>query len=350
MKIVYSPEHIRHNTKTELCGGQLITPFECAARMDYVCQAIAATGLGETQPPLSFPRYHVERIHSRDYLEFLDTCWQQWQAAGLQGEAIPNVWPSRSMTSPHIPRHIDGKLGYYALCGETSIAENTAEAAWLSANVALTAADLIAQGERTAFALARPPGHHASRDQFGGYCFINNAAVATQYLREHGFCRVALMDVDFHHGNGTQSIFYERDDVFFSSIHGDPKDAFPYYLGHADEIGRGAGTGFNLNHPLPAGTPYAVWAEKLKLSLQAFKHYGADVLVVSLGLDTYEHDPISFFKIKTEEYLQMGQLLATLGLPTLFVMEGGYAVEAIGHNTVNVLQGFEQANASLDPC
>ena len=340
MKIIYSADHALHNTRTELSGGQLVAPFECASRMEYICLALAKHGLGPLQLPQEFPRQHVEKIHSRDYLEFLDTCWRDWQAEGNQGEAIPTVWPSRSMPSTIIPTNIDGKLGYYALTGETAIAKNTSAAAWLSSNIALTAADAIVQGETSAFALSRPPGHHASTDQYGGYCFINNAAVASQYLLDNGFNKVALMDVDFHHGNGTQAIFYERSDVFFSSIHGNPVGAFPHFLGHAHETGQGEGQGYNLNHPLPKGTSYDIWAEKLHLSLQAFQQYGADILVVSLGLDTFENDPISFFKVKTEEYLQMGKALASLKLPTLFIMEGGYAVEDIGHNTANVLQGF----------
>lgn len=340
MKIIYSPEHSQHNTKTELSGGLLVSPFECADRMSYICQAIEEYGLGATIEPRQFPRSHVKKIHSADYLQFLDTCWQEWKAAGMKGEAIPTVWPSRSMTSTRVPDYIDGKLGYYALAGETAIAENTASAAWLSSNIALTAADCIVQGEKSAFALARPPGHHASKDQYGGYCFINNAAVASQYLLDNGFSKVALMDVDFHHGNGTQAIFYERDDVFFSSIHGNPESEFPYYLGYADEKGAGKGLGYNLNHPLSAGTTYDEWEAKLAESLAAFKEYGADVLVVSLGLDTFENDPISSFKLKTDEYLTMGQKLATIGLPTLFIMEGGYAVADIGYNTANVLKGF----------
>ena len=341
MKIVFSDDHKQHNTQTELSGGELVTPFECSSRMDYIYQALVQSGFDDVLPPKLFDRHHVEKIHDKDYLVFLDTCWQEWQADGHKGEAIPNVWPSRSMTGKRIPNNIEGKMGYYALAGETSIASNTASAAWLSANISLTAAELITKGEQTAFALVRPPGHHASKDQYGGYCFINNAAVATQYLLDHGFNKVALMDVDFHHGNGTQAIFYDRSDVFFSSIHGDPMEAFPHFLGHADETGIEGGVGYNLNHPLPSGTPYDVWREKLAISLAAFRDYGADVLVVSLGLDTFENDPISFFTLKTSEYIQMGQQLASLGLPTLFVMEGGYAVEDIGHNTANVLKGFK---------
>jgi acetoin utilization deacetylase AcuC-like enzyme len=245
------------------------------------------------------------------------------------------------MPSQRIPRHIDGQLGYYSLAGETSISEGTAEAAWVSANVALSAAELLNQGENSAFALCRPPGHHASNDQYGGYCFINNAAIAAQKLRYDGAKKVAILDVDFHHGNGTQDIFYQRDDVLFCSIHGDPMVAFPYFLGFADETGEGPGEGFNLNIPLPRGTPYSIWRAALCRAITKIHSYGADAIVISLGVDTFEKDPISFFKLKSDDFIDMGQTIAGMGLPTLFIMEGGYAVEEIGTNTVNVLKGFE---------
>ncbi len=342
MKTVYSPEHILRNAKTELTGGQLITPFECPQRANYVLDAIKLAQLGDVVMPTQWSRHWVDSVHDKNYLTFLDTVWQRWVNAGNQGEAIPNVWPSRSMPSQRIPRHIEGQLGYYSLAGETSISEGTAEAAWVSANVALSAAELLNHGEHSAFALCRPPGHHASNDQFGGYCFINNAAIAAQKLRYDGAHRVAILDVDFHHGNGTQDIFYRCDDVLFCSIHGDPMVAFPYFLGFSDEIGEGPGKGFNLNIPLPRGTSYSIWRAALCRAITKILSYGADAVVVSLGVDTYEKDPISFFKLKSNDFINMGQTIAEMGLPTLFVMEGGYAVEEIGTNTVNVLKGFEK--------
>ena len=341
MKTVYSPDHILRNAKTELAGGQLVTPFECHQRADYVVAAIKSQQLGQIVPPTQWPRQYVESIHDPGYLTFLDTVWQRWVNAGNQGEAIPNVWPSRSMPSQRIPRHIEGQLGYYSLAGETSISDGTAEAAWVSAKVALSAAELLNQGENSAFALCRPPGHHASNDQYGGYCFINNAAIAAQKLRYDGAKKVAILDVDFHHGNGTQDIFYQRDDVLFCSIHGDPMVAFPYFLGFSDETGEGPGEGFNLNIPLPRGTPYSIWRAALCRAVTNILSYGADAIVVSLGVDTFENDPISFFKLKSDDFIDMGQTIATMGLPTVFIMEGGYAVEEIGTNTVNVLKGFE---------
>jgi acetoin utilization deacetylase AcuC-like enzyme len=238
------------------------------------------------------------------------------------------------------PNSITGKLGYYAMAAETSISAGSWEAACASADVALTAAARLATGERGAFALCRPPGHHAARDLYGGYCFLNNAAIAAQYLRDHGNERVAILDVDFHHGNGTQDIFYARSDVLYCSIHGDPLDAFPYFAGYADEIGSGEGTGYNLNLPLPRGTDFRVWRAALETALARIVKFAPGALVVSLGVDTFENDPISFFKLKTDDFARYGRLISALGLPTLFVLEGGYAVAEIGVNAVNVLQEF----------
>jgi acetoin utilization deacetylase AcuC-like enzyme len=341
MKTVYSPDHSLRNAKTELTGGQLVTPLECPQRADYVLSAIKSQKLGAIVPPTQWPRHLVESIHDPGYLTFLDTIWQRWALTSNQGEAIPNIWPSRSMPSQRIPNHIEGQLGYYSLAGETSISEGTAQAAWASANVALSAADIIHHGEGGAFALCRPPGHHASKDQYGGYCFINNAAIAAQKLRNDGAKKVAILDVDFHHGNGTQDIFYQRNDVFFCSIHGDPMEAFPYFLGFADEKGEGLGLDHNLNMPLPRGTPYHVWHQALTHAISKIRHFNADALVISLGVDTFENDPISFFKLKSNDFIDMGKTIASVSLPTLFIMEGGYAVEEIGTNTVNVLKGFD---------
>jgi acetoin utilization deacetylase AcuC-like enzyme len=198
----------------------------------------------------------------------------------------------------------------------------------------------VLAGERAAFALTRPPGHHAGMDFFGGYCFLNNAALAAQSLRDAGVRRVAVLDVDYHHGNGTQAIFYDRADVFFASIHGDPHTEYPYFLGYADERGEGAGEGCNLNLPLARGSGFAVWREALARALKAIAGFGADALVVSLGVDTFEGDPISGFGLRSADYLAVGEDIAAAGLPTVFVFEGGYAVAEVGINTVNVLEGF----------
>jgi acetoin utilization deacetylase AcuC-like enzyme len=195
-------------------------------------------------------------------------------------------------------------------------------------------------GPRAAFALTRPPGHHAGPDFFGGYCFLNNAAIAAQALRDGGAQRVAIIDIDYHHGNGTQTIFEARADVLTVSIHGDPRTEYPFYLGHADERGVGAGEGFNLNLPLPAGTGFGAWRATLAQALQRVADFAPAAVVVALGVDTYEGDPISRFTLASADYLAVGRELAGLGLPTVFTLEGGYAVAAMGVNVVNLLEGF----------
>ena len=344
MDIIYSDDHRKRASKTELYGGELLPPFECPERMDHILEAISTTGLGSILNPKDFGREAITAIHDEGFVTFIETCWQEWQDAGFKGEAIASVWPSRSMPSERIPSFIDGKIGYYTLASETSISAGTAEAAYASAQVALTGADMISSGAASKmFSLCRPPGHHASKDQYGGYCFFNNAAIAAQHMRDQGAKKVAILDVDFHHGNGTQAIFYDRDDVLFLSIHGDPVDAFPYFLGHAEEKGTGKGKGYNINYPLPPKTPYAAWAEALDDAIAKISTYAPESLIVSFGADTFEKDPISFFKLTSDDFIDMGRRIATLGLPTLTVMEGGYAVSEVGTNTVNMLTGLENS-------
>lgn len=341
MLTVFSEKHALRDAKTELYGGELVPPFECPVRAEFVLEQIQSVRLGEVIAPQEFGLDPINRIHDTGFLNFLENCWGDWQAVGYKGEAIPTVWPSRRMPQDRIPDHIEGKMGYYCLASETSISDGTWQAARASANVALTAQAAIRDGANDAFALCRPPGHHAAGDMYGGYCFINNAAVAAQAFIDQGASRVAILDVDFHHGNGTQSIFYNRSDVMFLSLHGDPKEAFPHFLGYNDETGAGQGEGFNHNYPMGPGTNFKTWGSALDDACQKIKSYGPDALVISLGVDTFEHDPISFFKLASDDFTRYGETIGSLKLPTLFIMEGGYAVEEIGVNTVNVLQGFE---------
>jgi acetoin utilization deacetylase AcuC-like enzyme len=340
MDIVCSKRHRLRNSRTELYGGQLVRPFECPERVDHILARAGARGFPAPVEPAPAGLEPILRIHDAGFAEFLRTCWRDWRAAGYQGEAIATAWPSRAMPRMVPPAEIDGRIGYYCLAAETSISEGTYEAAVSSAETALAAEALVAAGKPAAFALCRPPGHHAAADMFGGYCFFNNAAIAAQAFLDGGAARVAVLDVDFHHGNGTQAIFYGRDDVLFLSLHGDPLHAFPYYLGGADETGAGAGEGFTANYPLPPGTGFAEWRTALAVALGRIAGYAPDALVVSLGVDTYKADPISFFKLDSADFSTYGGDIARLKLPTLFVMEGGYAVAEIGVNTVNVLEGF----------
>lgn len=338
MKTVFTEKHNLRNAKTELYGGQLVKPFERPSRAEFIINRVRETGLGPVLDPQDFGMDTIIKIHDRDYVDFLQVAWDLWQAENFAGEAIPTTWPARRM-SQRVPDFIEGKLGYYSMAVETSITEGTWEAAYWSAQVAQTGASLITGGDN-AFALCRPPGHHSAIDMYGGYCFLNNAAIAAQSLLDNGAKKVAIVDVDFHHGNGTQDIFYKRNDVLFASLHGDPSDAFPHFLGYSDEKGEGDGVGFNLNYPMKPGTRFDEWRAALTDALEKVQKFAPDALVVSLGVDTFETDPISFFKLKSDDFRSYGGDIGRLQLPTLFVMEGGYDIEEIGINTVNVLEGF----------
>ncbi|MBC8038257.1 MAG: histone deacetylase family protein [Rhizobiales bacterium] len=339
MKIVYSSRHRLHFARGELSGGKFVTPFERPSRMDHILRELKKRRMTGIVPPEALDMKPVRKIHDRGFLKFLETAWGDWKAAGYPGEIIPTGYPNRGLRQ-RLPRHIDGKVGYYSHSIETCITAGTWEAAQTSAAVALTAQRIVAGGAPAAFALCRPPGHHAHHDLYGGYCFLNNAAIAAQGFRDGGARRVAILDVDFHHGNGTQNIFYRRKDVLFCSLHGAPQDAYPYFLGYKDETGEGQGQGFNFNYPMPPGTDFGAWSKALASAIRKIEAYGPDALVVSLGVDTFKDDPISFFKLTSDDFKTYGGRLAKMKLPTLFVMEGGYAIDAIGVNTVNVLEGF----------
>ncbi len=341
MRYVRSDDHRHHFPNGELYGGELIRPFECPERWEYIVAALDDAGLVDVVDPLPLDHERMATVHTPRYLEFLASAWDRWVAAGYTQDALPSVFPARNMAQIE-PDHIDGKLGFYSFALETAITAGTWKAATASAAIAQTAQKLVSGGERSAFALCRPPGHHAASDLYGGYCFLNNAAIAAQGFVADGATRVAVLDVDFHHGNGTQSIFYDRSDVLFCSLHGDPRHEFPHFLGYAEETGRGQGEGFNANYPLAPGTPFALWSEALDDACKRIVEHGPDALVVSLGVDTFEADPISSFKLASDDFSTYGRTIGALKLPTVYVMEGGYAVEQIGTNTANVLLGHLQ--------
>lgn len=340
MKTVYSEDHRLHFPQAELFGGQFVTPFERPSRVEYVLQRLRETGMPAPVAPDAPETAPAAAVHDAGYLKFLETVWDEWKAEGFGGEVIAGSYPVRRQNQSRVPVNIDGKVGFYALAAETAITAGTWRAALASAACAQTAQRIVSGGERAAFALCRPPGHHATKDQYGGYCFINNAAMTAQMFIDAGAARTAVLDIDFHHGNGTQDIFYDRGDVLFCSLHGAPEHAFPYFTGYADETGAAAGEGFNRNYPMAQGSPYSVWSGALAEAVKEIKNFGPDALVISLGVDAFEKDPISFFKLTSKDYTTCGGEIAKLGLPTVFVMEGGYAIEEVGVNTVNVLQGF----------
>ena len=339
MKLIHSPLHALHDGGMEIHRGALVPCFESPDRADHILAAITRAGWS-VEGPRDYDDAVFAGVHDADYLAFLRTAYEEWRSEGRDGFMLPGAFPARGMRRDRVPTGLHARLGYYAFDAGSPIVAGTWQAARAAAHCALTAADLVAGGERAAYALCRPPGHHAGRGMFGGYCYLNNAALAAQRLRDAGLAKVAVLDVDYHHGNGTQEIFWERDDVLFVSIHGDPNTEYPFYLGHADERGAGAGAGHNVNFPLPRGTDWAAYAATLETALAHVVDYAPQALVVSLGVDIFEGDPISQFRLTAADFPRLGARLAALDLPTVLVQEGGYAVAEIGDNVVGVLTAF----------
>ncbi|MCJ7434192.1 MAG: histone deacetylase family protein, partial [Anaerolineales bacterium] len=263
MKIFYSEIHRKHFPPFEVFdGGKRVSYFENPERMDRILTALNKTDWAELIEPMDFGLDPILAVHDRAYITFLASCWTEWLASDPEVAAAPEVHAFLPATfalrrNPRVPGTLLGKAGYYIMDLSACIVDGTYKAALASANCAISAARSIVNGQRSAFALCRPPGHHAGKDYAAGYCFINNAAVAANWLSSKG--KVAVIDIDYHAGNGTQDIFYERSDVLTISIHADPDYEYPHYIGHADETGAGAGLGYHRNFPLPAGTDDAAY-------------------------------------------------------------------------------------------
>lgn len=334
MRTFFDERQRRHAPTSELHNGAFVSYAEHDGRVGSILAAI-----GATEAPTDHGEAPIARVHDADYLAFLKTAHADWRAAGREGDAFGYAWPVVRRRPLALDR-IDARLGLYSYDSSSPIAAGTWDSAYWSAQSALSALGAVLGGERAAFALCRPPGHHAGADYLGGYCHLNSAAIAAQTAIDAGRKRVAILDVDYHHGNGTQDIFYARGDVFFASIHADPKTDYPFFWGHDDERGEGDGVGATLNLPLPRGTALADYEVALGTALDAIASFGADLLVVSYGADTFEGDPISQFKLKTADYPPLARRIAALGLPTVVVMEGGYAVDALGDNVAAFLEGW----------
>ena len=344
MLIFHNPDHHAHDGRHEMFRGRLVPCHETPARLDYVMAELQRRPVGDLRLPGALDLELARRVHTRDYLEFLATAWTEWvalDASNADVDILPSVWPVRGFRTDVVPANFSARVGRYSFDAGSPMTSGTWAAVSAGAACAIDATRAVGSGvTRAAVALTRPPGHHAGPDFFGGYCFLNNAALAAQAFREAGAARVAVLDVDYHHGNGTQTIFYSRPDVLTMSIHGDPMTEYPFYLGHADECGEGEGAGCNLNLPLPAGTGFDTWLRALRHGIDEIARFGADALVIALGVDTFEGDPISRFLLRSDDYRRIGSTIAACGLPTVFTMEGGYAVAEVGINVVNVLEGF----------
>ncbi len=334
MRCFYDPAQAAHAPAQELHNGAFMAYAETPARIDAILRAIGATEL-----PTGYGIAPIEAVHPRAYLDVLRQAPALWQAAGRPGDAIPYTFPVVGRRPLTLSR-IDALLGAHAFDATTPITADTWRAVYASAQCALAATHAVLAGERAAFALCRPPGHHAGADYFGGYCHLNTAAIAAQAARDAGVARVAILDIDYHHGNGTQDVFWERGDVFYASVHADPATDYPFYWGHADERGEGAGAGTTLNLPLPHGTRLDAFRAAQAKALDAIARFAPGLLVVSFGADTWEGDPISHFALTTPDYRLLARDIAACGWPTAIVMEGGYAVDALGYNVASFLSGF----------
>ncbi len=329
----------------------MVPPAEVPERAERILAAIEDARLGEIRAPTAAGPRPIRRVHTDDYLEFLEHVHSRWlTATGLPAtsEAVPYVRAIRDSQAtesqgppPLAAWHVIAQLGWFSHDADPILA-GTWAAATAAVDIAMTAwTEVVDERAPGAYALCRPPGHHAAADSFAGYCYLNNAAIVADAWTDRG-ARVAILDVDFHHGNGTQQIFYDRDDVLFVSLHADPADEYPYFLGFAHEHGRGAGMGNTCNFPLPAGTAWDTYGTALTEAVAAVRAFAPDGLVVSLGVDTAREDDDSF-DLVGDDYLRLGAAIGGARTPTVFVQEGGYCLDVIGRNVVNVLRGYEDA-------
>jgi acetoin utilization deacetylase AcuC-like enzyme len=329
MRCFWDDRQRGHAPLTEFFNGNLHPAAEHPGRVDAILAALRTT-----EAPNDAGIEPILRVHDSGYVDFLHSAFTEWRSAGRDGDALPYTFPVVERRPLALDR-IDAKLGQYSFDTATPIGEGTWAAAYWSAQTAIGALDAVLGGEANAFAFTRPPGHHAGSDYLGGYSYLNHAAICAEAALRSGRTKVAILDVDYHHGNGTQDIFAGREDVVFASIHADPSTDYPFFWGHADES-----RGNLLNLPLPRGTDWTDYAPALARALDWIERHEPDLIVVCYGADTHEADPISFFRLKTSDYEPMARRVASLGVPTLILMEGGYAVDALGANVSAFLSGF----------
>src|SRR5471032_118242 len=328
MLTYFHPSQLKHHPRTYLSRGQMRTPQEIPERAFRLVEASKAMGF-DVREPADFGAAPLAAVHGLNYLRFLEEAHREWKK-------VPAEWGEEVMSNVYIRennplRGVLGQAARYLADGSCPVGADTYESAYWSAQSALGGANAILDGAREAYALCRPPGHHARAEAAGGFCYVNNAAVAAQVLLG-GFERVAVLDTDMHHGQGIQEIFYERDDVLYVSVHGDPTNFYPGVAGFADERGVGAGEGFNLNLPMAHGASEADFLGQLEVALAAVKDFGAEVLVLSLGFDIFELDPQSKVAVTREGFAVLGERIRSLGLPCLIVQEGGYHLESLEDN------------------
>jgi len=337
MKVIFSEGQKKHYPEHFLSSGAPQPNPEVPERADRLLKAALDTGLQQVQPA-DYGLGPLAAVHTAEYLQFLQNIVRRWgYIEGASKEVVPNIHPDRRDGA--YPASAVGQAGFHMADTGCPISAETWESALLSAHAAVHGAQMLIEGDSACYALSRPPGHHAARDFAAGFCYLNNTAAAAERLRTR-FDRVAIIDVDVHHGNGTQDIFYQRPDVLTVSLHADPVRFYPFFWGHASERGEGAGLGFNLNLPLPRGTADDAYLKVLDRGLQRIEAFAPQVLVVALGLDAFEGDPFQGLAVSTAGFGRIATAIHALGLPVLLVQEGGYLCDALGDNLAAFLQVF----------
>jgi acetoin utilization deacetylase AcuC-like enzyme len=336
VKAFFHPLQDRHIPKTYLSRGQMRTPLEIPERTGHMLDAVRELGY-DIREPADFGMRPIARVHDLGYLRFLESAHRRWLE-------IPDDWGDEVMSNifvrdPNPMRGILAEAARYLADGSCPVGEHTWEAAYWSAQSALSAAEAMLHGERMAYAVCRPPGHHARKDAAGGFCYLNNAAIAAEALRSR-HDRVAILDTDMHHGQGIQEIFYDRNDVLYVSIHGDPTNFYPVVSGHEDERGTGAGLGYNINLPMPHGSDEETFFSRLDEALRALRLFSPDVVVLTLGFDIYKDDPQAKVSVSSPGFHRLGRAMADLGLPVLVVQEGGYDLKTLDENTRQFFTGL----------
>ena len=350
--LIASDDHLAHDGLVELVAGQPVPCFESPERATVIRDALLATGDYAIEAPTDHGPDPIAAVHAVELIDLVEHAWTDAIAAGRDPSRalLPDTFLlgayAAGMSLERLPVGRHDRLGAFCFDTATPIVAGTAAAAHAAVDIALTALDRVLSGEPLAYALCRPPGHHAGRTLIGGYCFFNNAAITAEAVLARGAQRVAILDVDFHHGNGTQQIFWERPDVLYVSLHGDPAGIYPYFSGYAVERGGGPGEGTNLNLPLPPGTDGDAYLATLDEALEAIRAFDPDApIILSLGFDTYHADPICNLALRTDDYARIGSAIASLKMPVVAIQEGGYAIDALGRECGRFLGALADRSA-----
>jgi acetoin utilization deacetylase AcuC-like enzyme len=344
MRVFYHPDHVRHDPAQLHKPGRTHRNLyfsEVAQRGELIHQALQSASIGPIMPPEDFSIEPIGEVHEYGMLNLFQTAHEQMEREEVGQQTIARTFNLRRDRSPHKPLSVWGLLGYYSFDVSCPIFADTWDVAYWSAQTALSAAAVVAAGEEEiSYALCRPPGHHASADLFGGFCYLNNTAIAANWLVRQGQ-RVAILDVDYHHGNGTQSIFYNSPEVLVCSIHADPLNEYPYYWGYADEFGAGAGKNYNFNYPLALNATEREYLKVFNEAMARIQLFVPNTLLISFGADIMPDDPIAGFRLDQTILERIGSDIRQLALPTVAIQEGGYALASLGEYVVTFLKALE---------